>query len=203
MFDGFTLDAEHLLIAAVVGVGVLVLLYFLWGELRHRARRYGGDDRAAIVMLGAVILLVIAITPGLLPTELALAVLVVCLGSIYRPDLVVRTLGGPDIRWRALREGRELQVLVAERGGPDAAASDVEISQRVAALTTLESPETRPYLQLVREGLLADPDSPDGSLRRARLAEADRELRASLGARPAWERELEKRLAAATGNTPG
>jgi hypothetical protein len=198
VFDGWTLDPEHLLIATGVGIAAVVIFYFLWGELRHRARRYGGDDRAAVVMLVAVVVLLVALWPDLFPLELGLIVLVAALGSIYRPDIVVKTLGGPNIRWRALREGRELQVLVAERGSREAAADDQEILDRVAALGDLESPETSTYLGLLRQVLLADPEAPGISLKRAQLAEADAELRASLKARPTWERDLERRLAAAT-----
>lgn len=197
MFDGLTLDPEQLLIATGVGIAAVVLFYFLWGELRHRARRYGGDDRAAAIMLGAVAVLLVTLWPNLFPMEIGLMVLVVALGSIYRPDVVVKALGGPNIRWRALHEGRELQVLVAERGGPAAAAGDTEISERIASLSDLESPHTREYLDLLRQVLLADPEAPGVSLQRARLVEADAALRTSLGARPTWERDLERRLAAA------
>lgn len=198
MFDGLTFNPEQLLIATGVGIAAVVLFYFLWGELKHRARRYGGDKRAAALMLGAVALLLVTLWPNLFPMEVGLIVLVIALGTIYRPDLVVKALGGPNVRWRALHAGRELQVLVAEAGGPAAASSDTTITERVAALGDLDSPDTREYLGLLRQVLLADPEAPGVSLNRARLAEADAALRASLNARPTWERDLERRLAAAT-----
>lgn len=201
MFDGWTLDPEHLLVATGVGIAAVVLFYFLWGEMRHRARRYGGDDRAAVIMLGAVALLLVTLWPNLFPMEVGLIVLVVALGSIYRPDLVVKALGGPNMRWRALHAGRELQVVVAERGGPLAAADDPEIAERLTALADLESPETVEYLDLLRQVVLAGPEAPGVSLKRARLDEADAALRATLRARPTWERALERRLAATTEGT--
>jgi hypothetical protein len=197
VLDGWTLDPEHLLVATGLTVLAIVLLYFLWGELRHRARRYGGDDRAAILMLVAVIALIISISPNLLPMEVGLIMLVACFGAIYKPEMVVKAFGGPNVRWRALREGRELQVIVAERGGPAAVADDEEINLRVAALGDLESPDTVDYLRLLRMVLLADPEAPGISLKRAQLAEADATLRASLAARPAWERDFQKRMVAA------
>jgi hypothetical protein len=200
VFEGFALDPEHLLVATGVAIVAVVLLYFLWGELRHRARRYGGDDRAAALMLGAVILLLVALAPGVLPMEYGLVVMIAGLAAIYRPDMVIKPFGGPNIRWRALQEGRELQVLVAERGGFEAAALDVDLVQRIEQLSEFESPDTRSYLQLLREVLLADPAGPGISLKRAQLAEADAELRASLGARPTWERALQKRMVEAGGD---
>jgi hypothetical protein len=197
VFDGWTLDPQQLLIAVGLAIGGAVLFYFLWGELRHRARRYGGDDRAAAIMLGAVALLLVTLWPNLFPMEVGIIVLVVALGAIYRPEAVIKALGGPNIRWRALHAGRELQVLVAERGGPTA-AGDPEIEERVAALADLESPDTSEYLDLLRQVLVADPEAPGMSLKRAQLAEADAALRASLNARPTWERGLERRLAAVT-----
>jgi hypothetical protein len=195
-----TLGPE-LLLAVIAGIVGVVFLYLLWGELRQRARRYGSDDRAAAIMMGAVGLLLLAIAPNLFPVEVGLIAMIVALGAIYKPETVVKLLGGPNIRWRALHAGRELQVLVAERGGPAAAADDAEIAERIAALAALESPETVEYLDLLRQVVLADPEAPGVSLKRARLAEADAALRESLGARPTWERGLERRLAAATQGT--
>jgi hypothetical protein len=197
VFDGWTLDPEHLLIATGVAVLAIVLLYLLWGELRHRARRYGGDDRTAVVMLVAVFALIIAISPNIVPMEVGVILLLAAFAAIYKPATVVKLFGGPNIRWRALHEGRELQVIVAERGGPASVADDEEINLRVAALGDLESPETVEYLRLLRMVLLADPEAPGISLKRAQLADADAALRASLAARPAWERELQKRMVAA------
>jgi hypothetical protein len=195
------LEPSQLPLLFVGGAGAVVLAIILWRELRHRSRRFGGGDLAAAVMLLAVVGILVAITPDLLPFEIAIALLVISLAAVIRPAQAVKLTGGPNARWSALREGRELQLLVRQRGGPIAARADEEIATRLEALAGYESPETSDYLALVSATLLADPAEPGLTEQLDRLAAADAALRASLGARPAWERELE-RLEAEAPQTP-
>lgn len=195
MPTGLDLDPSQAPLAIVVAVGVVVLAVVLWRELRHRARRYGGGDLAAVVMFLAVGGILVALTPDLLPFEIAIFLLISSLLAVLRPEQAVRLAGGPNLRWRALREGRELQLLVRQRGGAVAASEDSEVQERLEALAELDGPETREYLALLRETLLADPAGPGMAQRLGRMADADAALRASLGARPTWERELEARAA--------
>lgn len=195
MPTGLGVDASQLPLLVAVAIGAAVLAVVLWRELRHRARRFGGGDRAAAVMLLAIVAIVVAATPGLLPLEVAIIPMLVSLLILIRPAQAVRLAGGPNRRWSALRAGRELQVLVRERGGPVAARGDDDVAARLDALASFESAETAEYLALVRETLLVDPGEPGVPEALDRLAAADAALRASLGARPAWERELERRAA--------
>jgi len=168
-----------------------VLAVVLWRELRHRARLVGGGDLAAAVMLLAIAGILVAVTPDLLPFEIAIFLRLFSLVAVIRPAQAVRLTGGPNLRWSALRAGRELQVLVRERGGPARAGEDEEIRLRLDALADLEGRETAEYHGLLRETLLADPAEPGITEKLDRLLAADAALRASLGARPAWERELQ------------
>ena len=165
----------------------------VWFELNIRVRRYGGGSIAGIVVGVGLALLIVSLIPGLFPLEVGLGVLVAAFVFLYRPDVVVRFTGGPRKEWAALQEGRELAVLVAERGGPRAASGDAEIQARLAGLSSLEAPTTHEYLGLVRQTLLADPDAPGASEAQAQLAAADASLRAAIGVRPVWEKGLEAR----------
>ena len=57
-------------------------------------------------MLAAVVALLVAITPNLLPFEIGLFVLILGLMAIYRPEQVVKATGGPSLQYRALHQGR-------------------------------------------------------------------------------------------------
>jgi hypothetical protein len=175
---------------AIVGVAIAV-----WFQLWTRVKRYGGRPLGGVLLAAGLVLLILALIPGLFSFQVGIAVLVAAFFFIYRPDVVVKLSGGPRKEWEALRAGRELFVLVAERGGPRAARGDPEISAKLAALSSLETPATADYLSLVRQTLFADPSDPALDAARAQLAAADAALRESLGARPVWERELERRAA--------
>ncbi len=178
----------------IVGAIVIVVgAIKVWFELNVRTQANGGGRVAGALVAVGLVFLLVSLLPGLLPFEIGISVLVVAFVFIYRPDIVVRVSGGPRKEWSALHEGRELAVVVAERGGPKIAAGDAEISARVAGLSAFETPLTSRYLALVRRTILADPDNVSLAGARAELAEADAELRASLGARPVWERPLERR----------
>jgi hypothetical protein len=192
LFDG---DPVHTLILVAGAIGLAALAVALWLNLRIRARRYGGGFLAAAVMALAVAALLVSITPNAMPFDIGLFVLILSLLAIYRPEQVVKVTGGPSLSWRALREGRELQLLVRERGGPSLASRNPEVQDRYAALGSLEGPATEEYIGLLRETLLADPTAPGMTEKLERLAAADLALRASLGGRPTWEKELERRAA--------
>lgn len=180
-----------------IGVGVLaiVLLTGLGLELRHRSRRYGGGDLGAALMFGGVIVLLVGITPNLFPFDIGLMLMLVGMMAIYRPAMAVKLTGGPNLRWRALKAGRELLVLVEERGGPVAAAGDADVQAALAALDAVDGPETADYIGLVRDTALKDPARPSVAEKLARLPDADAALRATMADRPAWERALARRAA--------
>lgn len=204
MLDAIDPDPQQALLKIVLAVVVVGGGILVWTRLAGRIRRLGGGRAAEAVVGVAVAVLLAALYPELLPFDLGLLLLIAALILIYRPEQVIRMTGGPRPEWLVLREGRELALLVRERGGPEAAARDPEVHERLAALDALERPSTAEYLRLVRATLLADPAAPGQAEVRARLAEADAALRASLGARPAWERELEARARGErTGGQPG
>jgi hypothetical protein len=134
-----------------------------------------------------------------MPFDIGIFVLILSLMAIYRPDQVVKLTGGPSLSYRALHEGRELQLLVRERGGWSVARRNEEVMARVEGLAAFEGPATERYISLLRETVVADPEAPGIAEKAAELAEADAELRASLKARPMFERDLAKRAAALEG----
>jgi hypothetical protein len=203
MLDFIDPDPLGALLKIALAAGVVAMAIVLWFQLLHRSRRFGGGNLAAVVMLAAVIALLVAITPNLLPFEIGIFVLILGLMAIYRPEQVVKATGGPSLRYRALQQGRELQLLVRERGGWSVAGRNEEVRERVEALAALEGPGTERYLELLRETLFADPAAPGVAARLEELAAADAELRASLRARPMFERELERRAAALDGPATG
>jgi len=192
-------DPAGALLKIAAGFGIVVLGVILWFQLQHRSRRYGGGNVAAVAMLAAVVALLVGLAPDVLPFELGIIVLFVGLAAILRPEQVVALTGGPSLRYRALGEGRGLQLLVRERGGWSVAGRNEEVQGKVEALSALEGPETERYLGLLRETLFADPGAPGTAERLEALAAADAELRVSLRARPMFERELAKRAAALDG----
>ena len=200
MLDFIDPDPGQAFLKIALGAGVAVLAVLLWRELQHRSRRFGGNLLSAAVMAFAIVALLVAIAPNVLPFEIGIMVLFLSLAAIFRPDQVVKATGGPSLAYRALREGRELQLLVRERGGWSVAGRNEEVAGRVANLGVFEGPGTERYIGLVRETLFLDPGAPGSAERLEALAEADAELRASLRARPMFERELERRAAALDGD---
>jgi hypothetical protein len=196
MLDFIDPDPGQALLKIGLGVAVVVAAAFLWTQLLHRSRRFGGGPIAAAVMAVAVVALLVAIAPNLLPLEIGLFVLFISLAAIYRPDQVVKATGGASLRYRALQEGRDLQLLVRERGGWSVARRNEEVLARVESLEAFSGPGTERYIGLLREVVVADPEAPGVAAKLDELAAADAELRASLGARPMFEREHEKRAAA-------
>ncbi len=192
-------DPLMALLKIAMVVGLVALSVALWFQLQHRSRRFGGGIVAAIVMAAAIVALLVAITPNLLPLDIGLFVLFAGLLAIYRPDQVVKVTGGASLRYRALREGRELALLVREHGGWSVARRNEEVMARVEGLSAFEGPGTERYVGLVRETVLADPAAPENAAKIAELEEADAELRAALRAKPMFEKELAKRAAALDG----
>lgn len=193
MLDWLGTDPTTAIVRIVMALVIVGVAIKVWFELNIRIRRHGGGPLAGVVVGVGLALLIVSLIPGLFPMEVGLGVLVVAFVFLYRPDLVVKFTGGPRKEWAALQEGRELAVLVAERGGPRAAAGDAEIQARLAGLSALESPATSRYLGLVRQTLLADPGDPALDQARADLATADASLREAIGVRPVWEKGLEAR----------
>jgi hypothetical protein len=190
------MDPQHALFLLLGAVGVVLLSVLLWVQLQHRSRRYGGGNLAAALMAAAIVGLLVAISPNFLPFDVGIFILILSLMVIYRPDQVIKYTGGPSLRYRALGEGRELQILVREHGGWSVAGRNEEVAERIAGLAAFEGPGTERYVGLLRETLLADPEAPGVADKLAQLAEADAELRAALKARPMFERDLAKRAAA-------
>jgi hypothetical protein len=193
MLDWLDPDPVQAIVKVVAAVAIVAMGIAVWFQLDRRTRAHGGGVVAGILVAAGIAMLVVSLIPGLFSFEVGLGVLFLAFVVLYRPDVVVRASGGPRKEWAALHEGRELAVLVAERGGPKVAQSDAEIQARLAGLSKLETPATSAYLAAVRETLFADPaDAPmDGA--RDRLAAEDARLRAVLRVRPAWERSLERR----------
>ena len=192
------IDPDPLLaLLKIAGViGLIALSIALWFQLQHRSRRFGGGIVAALVMGAAIVALLVSIAPNTLPMDIGLFVLFIALAAIYRPDQVVKLTGGASLRYRALREGRELAILVREHGGWSVARRNEEVMARVEGLSAFEGPGTERYIGLVRETVLADPEAPGMAEKLEALAEADAELRAALKAKPMFEKELAKRVAA-------
>lgn len=189
----------NVIILVALAVALAVMAVGLWNALRHRSRRYGGGTVAALVMALAVVTLIAAVS-NQLPLDIGMFLLIASLAAIYRPEQVVRLTGGASLRYRALQEGRELQLVVREHGGWAVARQNEEVKERVEGLAAFEGPGTERYVGLLRDTLLADPAAPGGAEKLAEVAAADAELRESLGARPMFERELEKRAAALDGD---
>ena len=184
MFDFIDPDPGQALLKIVLTVAVVVLGIMLWLKLSQRVRRHGGRPMATIVTGIGIAALLVALIPELIPFDIGLIVLIVALLVIYRPDEVVKATGGPRMEWRALREGRQLQQLVAKRGNPALARLNPDIRDRFKALGTLETPSTAEYVGLLRETLFADPAAPGIDEQLARLAEADAALVTVLGGQP-------------------
>jgi hypothetical protein len=199
MLDFIDPDPLQALLKIAGAVAVVVMAVVLWFQLLHRSRRFGGGPIAAAIMAAAVVALLVAIAPNLMPFDIGIFVLILSLMAIYRPDQVVKLTGGPSLAYRALHEGRELQLLVRERGGWSVARRNEEVMARVEGLAAFEGPGTERYISLLRETVVADPEAPGIAEKAADLAEADAELRASLKARPMFERDLAKRAAALEG----
>jgi hypothetical protein len=193
MLDWIAADPAGALIRVIGAVAIVGMGILLWVQLEKRTRANGGGLLAGAAVAAGIALLIVSLIPGLFSFELGIMVLIAAFFALYRPDVVVKATGGPRKEWDALREGRELGVLVRERGGPRAARSDAEIQARLAGLSKLETPATSEYLSLVRQTLFSDPADPALDAARAQLAAADAALRESLGVRPAWERALERR----------
>lgn len=193
MLDWITADPGGALVKIIGAIAIVAMSIAVWIQLDKRTRANGGGVLAGGVLGVGIGLLVVSLIPGLFPFEIGITVLFLAFVVLYRPDVVVRATGGPRKEWMALHEGRELAVLVWERGGPRAARSDAEIQSRLAGLSKLETPATREYLSLVRQTLFSDPGDPALDSARAQLAAADAALRESLGVRPVWERSLERR----------
>ena len=193
MLDIIGGDPGTILFRVVIAIVVVAVAILVWVQLNLRVRQFGGGRLAGAAMAVGLGLLIVSLIPGLFPFEVGITILVAAFVVLYRPDVVVRVTGGETKEFQALHEGRELAVLVAERGGPRAASGDPEIQARLSGLSKLETPTTAGYLALVRETLLADPDEPGAADARNRLAAADAELRRSIGVRPIWERSLEAR----------
>lgn len=184
MLDFIDPDPGQALLKIVLTVVVVVLGIMLWLKLSQRVRRHGGKPMATIVTGVGIAALLVALIPGLIPFDIGLIVLIVALLVIYRPDEVVKATGGPRMEWRALREGRELRQLVAQRGNPALARMNPEIRDRFKALGTVEAPSTAEYVGLLRETLFADPAAPGVEGKLTRLGEADAALVAILGGQP-------------------
>ena len=169
---------------AVVGIGIGVWL--IPRQLR-RIRQFGGRPLARVVMIGSIVVLVVALQPDLVSAEGSLVLLLLAVLFAFRPQDVVRLTGGPRPEWAALAEGTALRRLVAARSDRGAARRLPEVRAGLARLSSVESPATARYIELVRSTLFVDPDGPDMSERLAALAVEEERLRTVVGPRPAFE----------------
>ena len=194
MLDIIGGDPGTILVRIVIAIVIVAVAILVWVQLNLRVRQFGGGRLAGAAMAVGLGLLIVSLIPGLFPFEVGITILVAAFVVLYRPDVVVRVTGGETKEFQALHEGRELAVLVAERGGPRAASGDPEIQARLSGLIEArDADDGRRTWRLVRETLLADADEPGAAAASDRLAAADADLRRAIGVRPIWERSLEAR----------
>ncbi len=184
---------------ALVALAVVGGIVLGWLEVA-RIRRHGGRPLAMVAVVAGVVGAMVSILPGVVPGDLTLPVFLGCLIVVIRPREVIRATGGPRPAWEALRRGRELEVLVAEAGGPLAAREDEAITGRVEALSELPAdPVTDEYVRLLRRTVVGDPADPGIAADLRALAKADAALRSMLAVAPIWEPVFAARLEAAAG----
>ena len=113
------------------------------------------------------------------------------------PDALVALTGGPRPEWSLLRERATLWLDLEAMDDDQRARAAPELAAGLQTLERYRTPATTEYLDLFRRLLLEDLAPDEGEVLAARFAELELAMRRSLGARPAWEDEVDKRAAAA------
>jgi hypothetical protein len=168
-----------------------------------RLRVYGGRSIALAVPVALALLYVAMEIAGLLvpiPTVIRAAVVVVAWGGLLvawlAPEVVVEAMGGPRPEWLLLRERAMLWLdleSMAEVPGTD----PMNVRERVLAADRYRTPVTNEYIDLYERLMLDDLDEAAAARVGPRFVELEDQLRRSLGARPAWEDEVDERSRAA------
>jgi hypothetical protein len=190
-------DTEVLLFATVLlacSLAALIAYLAIW-----RLKVYGGRPIAFAVPVALALLYVAMEIAGLLvtiPTIVRAAVVVVAWGGLLvawlAPEVVVEAMGGPRPEWSLLRERAMLWVdLEAVAEAPHAAPLDLR--ERVLAADRYRTPATNEYIDLYEQLMLDDLDETAAARVGPRFVELEDQLRRSLGARPAWEDEVDER----------
>ena len=194
-------ESTVLLFATVLlacSLAALIAYLAVW-----RIRVYGGRPIAFAVPVALALLYVAMEIAGLLvtiPTIVRAAVVVVAWGGLLvawlAPEVVVEAMGGPRPEWSLLRERAMLWVdLEAMAQAPNAAPLDLR--ERVLAADRYRTPATNEYIDLYEQLMLDDLDEAAAGRVGPRFVELEDQLRRSLGARPAWEDEVDERTRAA------
>lgn len=172
-----------------------------------RLRVYGGRPIAFAVPVALALLYVAMEIAGLLvtiPTIARAAVVVVAWGGLLvawlAPEVVVEAMGGPRPEWSLLRE-RAMLWIDLEAMSDAQHAAPVDLRERVLAADRYRTPVTNEYIDLYERLMLDDLDEAAAAKVGPRFVELEGQLRRSLGARPAWEDEVDARTRAASGAT--
>ena len=168
-----------------------------------RLRVYGGRPIAFAVPVALALLYVAMEIAGLLvtiPTIVRAAVVVVAWGGLLvawlAPEVVVEAMGGPRPEWSLLRE-RAMLWIDLEAMTDTQHAAPVDLRERVLAADRYRTPVTNEYIDLYERLMLDDLDEAAAAKVGPRFVELEDQLRRSLGARPAWEDEVDERTRAA------
>lgn len=172
-----------------------------------RLRVYGGRPIAFAVPVALALLYVAMEIAGLLvtiPTIARAAVVVVAWGGLLvawlAPEVIVEAMGGPRPEWSLLRE-RAMLWIDLEAMSDAQHAAPVDLRERVLAADRYRTPVTNEYIDLYERLMLDDLDEAAAAKVGPRFVELEGQLRRSLGARPAWEDEVDARTRAASGAT--
>ncbi len=169
---------------AVIG---LALVAWLLPRQRTRVRQHGGRPAAQAVTAVAVVALAVSLQPELFDLNTGLTLTILAVFVVFRPEAVVRLVGGQRAEFRALAAGTRLRQLVATHPDRASAESDPAVGAQLAALAASEAPATARYVALVRSAVFAEPDGAGSAARLADLAVEEARLRRAVGPRPAFE----------------
>ena len=174
-----------------------------------RLRVYGARPMAFAVPVALSALYVAMEFAGLLvtiPTLVRAAVVVVSWGGLLvawlAPEVIVDAMGGPRPEWSLLRD-RALLWMDLERMTEQQAMAQVNVRERVLAADRYRTPATSEYIDLYEKLMLDDLDDAAAAQVGPRFVELEDQLRRSLGARPAWEDEIEARTLEESNTTSG
>jgi hypothetical protein len=193
-------DSVGLLFTTVLlacSLAALIAYLAIW-----RIRVYGGRPIAFAAPIALALLYVAMEIAGLLvtiPTIVRAVVVVVAWGGLLvawlAPEVVVEAMGGPRPEWSLLRDRAMLWVdLEAVARAPHPAQLDLR--ERVLAADRYRTPATNEYIDLYEQLMLDDLDETAAARVGPRFVELEDQLRRSLGARPAWEDDVDERTRA-------
>lgn len=198
-------NAALLFVTVLLACSLAALIAYLaiW-----RLRVYGGRRIAFAVPVALALLYVAMEIAGLLvtiPTIVRAAVVVVAWGGLLvawlAPEVVVDAMGGPRAEWSLLRE-RAMLWIDLEAMTESQAMAQVNVRDRVLAADRYRTPATNEYIDLYERLMLDDLDEVAAAKVGPRFVELEEQLRRSLGARPAWEDEIDERTRVVAAKAP-